>query len=252
VPLEEVARGAPGLGVCVHRSRTGGPWLSAARARRGATARRRSCGAGAQAAPRGQGTDRVPTGEGRRGCGGREPPRAASHRDRGRRPRRLAARATRVMPGGSLGTHARVLRSGDDIQRCRAGMERAQLCRGSDEGRAGALGARARHQGPPWLDRSADNGLRDKRPWEGFVGGKGCYTPPEGKGRREGLPASLVTEGACSCDLGLGKSEAVWRLETRGGMSTYLVSAALLACDLGKRSGSGKRQEVLRRLERYL
>jgi hypothetical protein len=131
-------------------------------------------------------------------------------------------------------------------------QECAQLRRGLDEGRAGALGARARHQGPPWLDGSTGNGLRDRRPWEGFVGGKGCYTPPEGKGRREGLPASLVTEGACSCDLGLGKSEAVWRLETRGGMSAYLVSAALHACDLGKRSGSRGRHEVLRRLEWYL
>jgi hypothetical protein len=217
-----------------HRPRASSPatcWLAAAA---------RGVAVGAQAAPRGQGADRVPTGEGHRGCGGREPPRAASRHDRGRRPRRLAARATRVAPGGSLGNHTGVLQSGDDIQRCRVGMERAQLRRGSDKGRAGALGARARHQGPPWLDGSASNGLQDRCPWEGFVGGKGCYTPPEGKWRREGLPASLVTEGACSCDLGLGKSEAVWRLETRGGMSAYQVSAALHACDLGKRSGSGE------------
>jgi hypothetical protein len=217
-----------------HRPRASSPttcWLAAAA---------RGVAVGAKAAPRGQGADRVPTGKAAGDVV------AASRRDRGRRPRRRAARATRVAPGGSLGTHAGVLQSSNDIQRCRVGMERAQLRRGSDEGRAGALCARARHQGPPWLDGSAGNGLQDRRPWEGFLGGKGCYTPPEGKGRREGLPASLVTEGACSCDLGLGKSEAVWRLETRGGMSAYLVSAALHACDLGKRYGSGGRQEVLR------
>ena len=45
-PLEEVARGAPGIEVCVHWSRTGGPWLAAVRARRGAAACPRSGGAG--------------------------------------------------------------------------------------------------------------------------------------------------------------------------------------------------------------
>ena len=121
---------------------------------------------GAQAAPRGQGVDRVPTGEGRRGCGGREPPRAASRRDRGRRPRRLAARATRVVPGGGLGTHSGVLQSGDDIQRCRVGMERAQLRRGSDEGRAGALGGelgtRGRHGWTDPLVMGFETGVRGR------------------------------------------------------------------------------------------
>ena len=117
-----------------HRPRASSPatcWLAAA-----------AWGAavGAQAAPRGQGADR-PTGD----------VVAASRRDRGYWPRGLAAGAIRVAPGGNLGTHAGVLRSGDDIQRDRVGTERAQLHRGSDEGRAGALGARARHQGPPWL-----------------------------------------------------------------------------------------------------
>jgi hypothetical protein len=44
-----------------------------------------------------------------------------------------------------------------------------------------------------------------------LLGKNGCCTPPGGKGRRgEGLPVSLGTEGACSCDLGLAKLEADW------------------------------------------
>jgi hypothetical protein len=93
-------------------------------------------------------------------------------------------------------------------------------------------------RGVGWTDPSAmgfETGVRGR----GFVGGKGCYTSPEGKGRREGLPASPVTERACSCDLGLGKSEAVWRLETRGGMSPYLVSVALHGLRSGSRRDEG-------------
>jgi hypothetical protein len=45
-----------------------------------------------------------------------------------------------------------VLRSGDNVTaRSVQPGARAQLCRGSDEERAGALGASTRHQGPPWL-----------------------------------------------------------------------------------------------------
>jgi hypothetical protein len=55
----------------------------------------------------------------------------ASRHDRGHWPRRLAAGAIRVAPGGSLGTHAEVLWSGDDIQQDRVGTERARSFAGA-------------------------------------------------------------------------------------------------------------------------
>jgi hypothetical protein len=139
-------------------------------------------------------------------------------------PRRLAMAGSLLCIAGT----ARDSKGGWD-----AGLGRADDIHGLGSCLYQGASARCGHEtrGVGWTDPSAmgfETGVRGR----GFVGGKDCYTLPEGKGRREGLPASPVIEGACSCDLGLGKSEAVWRLETRGGMSAYLVSAALHACDL--------------------
>jgi hypothetical protein len=71
-------------------------------------------------------------------------------RSTGRRSGRAPGRAR---PREERGwTHSGVLRSGDNVTaRSVQPGARVQLCRGSDEERAGALGASTRHQGPPWL-----------------------------------------------------------------------------------------------------
>jgi hypothetical protein len=71
-------------------------------------------------------------------------------RSTGRRAGRALGRAR---PREERGwTHSGVLRSGDNVTaRSVQPGARVQLCRGSDEERAGALGASTRHQGPPWL-----------------------------------------------------------------------------------------------------